>query len=144
MKQKKVIRITLRLTQEQYKSISEKADAAQMTIVKGGKLRKLRLPHAQNGERRDDQHAPDAPGLRQRAGDGDGRQRFSGADATSPSGALPRSCAGWEKRASPPPAQGRTGRRQIGRLLSGAGTARPGLAWAERAAYQAASWLSTS
>ena len=32
MKQKKDIRITLRLTQEQYKSISEKADAAQMTI----------------------------------------------------------------------------------------------------------------
>ena len=43
MKQKKDIRITLRLTQEQYKSISEKADAAQMTI--GAYVRAAALRH---------------------------------------------------------------------------------------------------
>ena len=32
MKQKKEVRITLRLTQEQYKSILEKADAAQIAV----------------------------------------------------------------------------------------------------------------
>ena len=43
MKQKKDIRITLRLTQEQYKSILEKADAAQMTI--GAYVRAAALRH---------------------------------------------------------------------------------------------------
>ena len=43
MKQKKDIRITLRLTQEQYQSISEKADAAQMTI--GAYVRAAALRH---------------------------------------------------------------------------------------------------
>lgn len=43
MKQKKDVRITLRLTQEQYQSISEKADAAQMTI--GAYVRAAALRH---------------------------------------------------------------------------------------------------
>ena len=43
MKQKKDIRITLRITQEQYQSISEKADAAQMTI--GAYVRAAALRH---------------------------------------------------------------------------------------------------
>ena len=43
MKQKKDVRITLRLTQEQYKSILAKADAAQMAV--GAYVRAATLRH---------------------------------------------------------------------------------------------------
>lgn len=47
-------------------------------VVEGGKLLELVLPHAQDGQRRDDQQALDAPGVPKRAGDGDGGQGLAG------------------------------------------------------------------